>query len=342
MKAIMMRKFGKSGNFALEDVSTPQPKESEVRVRIKAAGFNPVDWKIREGWYGGDPHQIIGFDFSGVIDAMGPDVKGFSLGDEVYGLAFKSSNGSYAEYTCVPTELIYRKPKNLRHAEAAAIPLAATTAYRATVSSRAFAKGNVVFVAGIGGGVGTFALQFLHQLGIAELYTVAKDTKSAEFLHKQLGIDQSRIVLYGGLSYEVLKKKLLELNGGRLFDATLDLVGGEMKKLCLELTGYSGHFSTILPEQDFVFQVWEENSIPRGRNMSIHQVAIAAELSDETRKSWQIYSHNLAQITKMLESRALATPYTQIVGPLSVSTVEKALELLESRRVKGKLVMEIG
>lgn len=341
MQAVVLHKFGREGCFALEEVTLPIPKEGEVRVKIKAAAFNPVDWKIREGWYGGDPHQIIGFDFSGVIDAAGPQAKHFAIGDEVYGMALKSSNGTYAQYSCVPQELLARKPKNLNYDQTAAIPLATTTAFRATIASGAFKKGDTVFAGGIGGGVGVFAIQFLKQLGIKTIYTVARDRKSADFLVEHLGIDLNHIVLYEGLSHEELKRNLLKLNGGEYFDATLDLVGGEMKKLCLELTGYSGHFSTVLPEKDFQFPIWEENAIPRARNMSIHQVALGAELADQSRRHWQIYSDHLQLFTKMLETGSLKPPFHQIVGPLSVQTVETALQLLERGRVKGKLVMAI-
>jgi len=341
MRVIRFKKFGDASGFSMQTIDTPEPKEGEVRIRISASGFNPIDWKIREGQFGGSPNQILGFDCSGVIDAIGPNETRFKVGDEVYALAMKSSNGTYAEYSCIPTQLVAKKPKNVSFEEAAAIPLAAMTAYRAIIDSSAFKKNDTAFVCGIGGGVGLFAVQFLRNVGVKEIYTIAKDQKSKDFLVKELGLSEDHILLYEGLSHDALKEKLLSMNGDRFFDSTLDLVGGSVKKLCLELTGYSGHFSSTLSEEDFSFPIWQANSIPRSRNMSIHQVLIMAELADTTKKSWTIYQKHLELITQMIEDDALRLTKLQTVGPFSVETVQKAHQLLESKRVKGKLVMTI-
>lgn len=341
MKVVAMKGFGSADVLILEDRLIPMPKEGEVRIRIKASSFNPVDWKIREGWYGGDSHQVLGFDCSGIVDAIGPHVKQFEVGDTVYAMSLRSSNGSYAEFTCVPVELVAKKPHNLTFEEAAAIPLASMTAYRATLAPSAFKKEDTVFVAGIGGGVGIFAIQFVRQTGVKKIFTVAKNEKSAQFLQNNLGLARDHILLYEGLSTDKLREKLLDMNKGHLFDATLDLVGGEMKRLCLELTGYSGHFSTILPEDDFKFPIWNETAIPRARNLSIHQVAVGAELSDSNREYWKIYTRHLGHISEILENGTLKPPFVQVVGHLNAITVQQAHILLEQGRVKGKLVMTV-
>lgn len=333
-----MNGFGSADLLSLQERPLPLPQKGEVRIRIKAAGFNPVDWKIRSGWYGGDPHQILGFDCSGIIDALGSEVKDFAIGDEVYAMSLRSSNGSYAEFTCVPIELVAKKPHSLTFEEAAAIPLASMTAYRATLGISAQ---NTAFIVGAGGGVGMFAVQFIKLAGIKKIYTVAKNEKSAQFLQKNLELPKDHIVIYEGLTTDQLKKKLLSINNGRLFDATVDLVGGERKHLCLELTGYSGHFSTILPEKEFALPIWDENAIPRARNMSILQVSVGAELGSSDRKDWQIYKRHLGHISQMLENGTLKSPPVQVVGPLHVKTVQKAHTLLEQGHVKGKLVMTI-
>ncbi|MBS0603713.1 MAG: NADP-dependent oxidoreductase [Verrucomicrobia bacterium] len=343
MKAVVMNGFGSADVFTLQERPIPLPKEGEVRIRIKAAAFNPVDWKIRENWFGGDPNQILGCDCSGIVDAIGPDVKEFAVGDEVYAMSIiRSSNGSYAEFVCVPVELATAKPRQLTFEEAAAIPLAAMTAYRATLALPVYKTRDSVFVAGAGGGVGSFATQFIRQAGVKEIITIAKDEKSALFLQRNLGFAKDHILIYEGLTIEQMKEKLIAMNKGDLFEATVDLVGQEIKRLCLELTGYSGHFSTILPEDDFVFPIWNENSIPRGRNMSILQVAVGAQLGQADRRYWDIYAYHLELISEMLEKGTLKPPVVEVVGLLSASTVQKAHRLLEQGRVKGKLVMAIG
>ena len=257
------------------------------------------------------------------------------------GSFFHSSNGSYAEYVCVPVELVARKPKNISFEAAAAVPLAAMTAYRATLAAIPLKEADTVFVAGIGGGVGTFVAQFLRYAGVKKIFTVARDQKSAESIQNCQGIVSDHILQYLGHSHHELRDRMLKMNGGQFFDVTVDLIGGSMKQLCLELTGYSGHFSTIVPEADFLsFDVWSENSIPRGRNLSIHQVAIGAELGSAHRKDWQIYKRHMALISEWIE-QGFVRPKVENIGTLSVQTVQRAHSLLETGQVKGKLVMTI-
>src|SRR4029077_18378059 len=98
MKAVVLEAFGDVSHLKLKDIEVPQPKKGEVRVKIKAVGFNPVDFKIRQGLYGGDTPLILGTDCSGIIDAIGPEVAGIAMGDEVFAMPFgQCSNGSYAE-----------------------------------------------------------------------------------------------------------------------------------------------------------------------------------------------------------------------------------------------------
>lgn len=344
MKAIEMHQFGESNVFTLGSPIKPAPKEGQVCIQIKASGFNPVDYKIREGWYSLNPHQILGCDCSGIVESLGPNTADFSIGEEVYSMCgsfFHSSNGSYAEYVCAPVELVARKPKNISFEEAATIPLAAMTAYRATLAAIPLKETDTVFVAGIGGGVGTFVAQFLRLAGVKKIYTVARDQKSVESILNYQGIASDHILQYLEFSPNELRDVLLKMNTGQFFDVTIDLVGGTMKQLCLELIGYSGHFSTIVPEADFLsFDVWSENSIPRGRNLSIHQVAIGAELGSAHRKYWQIYKRHMALISEWIE-QGFIRPKIENIGTMSVQTVQRAHYLLETGQIKGKLVMTI-
>jgi NADPH:quinone reductase-like Zn-dependent oxidoreductase len=240
----------------------------------------------------------------------------------------------------LPEELVARKPNNISFEEAAAIPLAALTAYRATIAVSSVKKEEVVFIAGLGGGVGSFALQFARFSGTQMIYTIAKDEESSLFLQKKMGIERDHIVIYEELNLGQLKEKLLTRNDGRFFNTTLDFVGGEMKRLCLELTGYSGHFVSILPEDEkFNFPIWTYGAIPFARNLSIHQISLGAELRDNNREYWKIYAHHLEHIAQMLENGTINPPSIQIMGSLSANTVQKAHALLEQRRIKGKLVM---
>lgn len=339
MMTVAMKQFGPVDTFVDEFAAIPRPKAGEIQIQVYAAGFNPVDTKIRRGWYGGNPDQVLGFECSGVVTAAHEDSP-FKLGSRVSALTIVSSNGSYAEYVCVPSEMAVPIPDDLPMSDAAVFPLAALTAYRATIGCRAFQAGNTVFVAGIGGGVGSFAIQFLREIGVKDIYTIAKDNESAQFLQERLNIPADHIVLYEGKTQDDLKAEIIGLRQGALFDGTLDLVGGETKQLCIELTQCSGHFSTILPEQNGAsIPTWGESDIIRSRSMTVHQTNVGSDLANKDR--WSLYTKQMHMISEGLANGKYQCPVVTNVGSLSSKTVAAAHNLLEGGRVKGKLVMVV-
>ncbi|MBS0604129.1 MAG: NADP-dependent oxidoreductase [Verrucomicrobia bacterium] len=345
MKAVVLESFGDAKHLKLKEVETPQPKKGEVRIRIKSSGFNPVDYKIREGHYGGQVPVILGSDCSGIVDALGPDAKGLNIGDEVYAMPFgQCSNGSYAEYLCLPVEFVAKKPNNITLEQASAIPLVAMTAYRAMIASRALKKGDSIFIAGAGGGVGSLAVEMARFSEVKEMFTVAGSEESKQYLHQVMGFRKENILLYKGLTCDQMQEKLAQMNSGRLFDAAFDFVGREMKRLCLKVTGHSGHFASITPESDiFDFPVWERGaSMAFGRNMSLHFVFVGSEAFSGPQSSWSVYARQLGHISTLIENGVLRPPSIKIVGNLSAETVAEAHRLLEEGKVKGKLVMNIS
>ncbi len=345
MKAVVLEAFGDSTHFKLKEVPIPQPVLGEVRIRIRASGFNPVDYKTRMGSYGGSAPVILGTDCSGTIDALGPEVSNFALGDEVYAMPFgQCSNGSYAEYLCIPVEFVWKKPKNISFEQAAAIPLAAMTAYRAMIASGAIKKGDAIFIAGAGGGVGTLAIELARSIGVGAIFTLAGSEESAHFLEKQMGLKRENILLYRGLIVEEMVEKLVQMHGGRLFDASFDFVGGEMKRLCLQVARHSGHVATIVPENaSFSLPVWERGaSLLFGKNLSLHCVFVGSESFTAPRRDWAIYQAHLRQISHLIEQGSVRSPAIKVVGGLSAETVREAHRLLEEGKVKGKLIMQIA
>jgi NADPH2:quinone reductase len=345
MKVILLQAHGDASQLKEQEMEKPQAKKGEVRIRLKAAGFNPVDFKIRKGVFGGQTPVVLGADCSGVIDAVGEGTKRFAVGDEVYAMAFgQASNGSYAEYLCLPAEFAAKKPKNLSFEQAAAVPLASLTAYRALIAPSAVKKGDEIFIAGAGGGVGSIAVEMARFAGAKTIFTVAGSSFSSEFLQKELKLKKEHILIYKGLSLEQMQQKLVEMHGGHLFDACFDFVGSEMKRLCLNLTGNSGHFSSIVPEDPaFQFPVWARGeSLCFNRNLSLHFTYVGAESFSGPRESWSIYSEQLNRITELLESGSIQPPPIHVVGGLKLQTVVEAHKLLEEGKVKGKLVMPMS
>jgi NADPH:quinone reductase len=341
MNAIVLHALGGVDNFRLDRVSIPDPQNGEVRIRIKAAAFNPVDCKIRQGEYGECTPLILGADCSGIIDEIGEGVDTLAVGDEVYGMPFgQSSNGSYGQYVCVPYQFVAKKPKHLSFEEAACVPLASLTAYRAASVLRSANKDGSVFIAGAAGGVGSFAVQLIRHFHNDLIYTVAGSNDTAIFLTEKLNIKKENILFYQDLSGEELKEGLIALNRGRGFLATFDFVGKAMKTLCIELAGYSGHVISIVPEDSKCEpSPWSKGSPYFQHNLSTHSIFVGAEAYSGKPETWGIYHKHLAHITHLLNEKKITVPSYHLLGGLEVDTVKNAHRLLETGRVRGKLVM---
>jgi NADPH:quinone reductase len=343
MKAIILQQFGGSEHFKMAELPDPQVKAGEVRIRIACAAFNPVDYKIRLGSYGGQPPFVLGADCSGVIDQVGPDVQGFSVGDEVVAMPFgQTSNGSYAEFVCLPASFVAKKPKALSFAEGSSFPLVSLTAYRALLAAPILNPGDTLFVAGAGGGVGNMVVELAKYIGVSGIVTIARDEKSQRFLIDKLGLKKEQIVIYEGMDNKQLIDRVLACNNGRHFDVSCDLVGGESKALCMQLTRYSGRFTTIVPEKEgFELPSWARGSLTFARNLTVHFTFVGAESYSGCTESSKIYSSQLALITELIEKKLVRPPPITAMGSLSIDTVRKAHLLLEDGKVKGKLIMDI-
>ena len=180
MRAVQVTRFGGPEVLVCADVQRPAPISTEVLVRVVAAGINPVDAKTRRGegvarWVGSPPF-IPGWDVCGVVEAVGYGVTRFQEGDMVYGMPrFPRAAGAYAEYVVAPSRHFARIPERISYVEAAALPLAALTAWQCLVDTAQIRKGQTVLVHGAGGGVGHLAVQIANTLGARGLATGRHD-----------------------------------------------------------------------------------------------------------------------------------------------------------------------
>nr|BFD96134.1 NADP-dependent oxidoreductase [Kitasatospora sp. Xyl93] len=189
MRAVIQKSFG--GPEVLEVVETerPAPLGGEVLVRVHASGVNPVDVAVRSGAYPllGEPPYGVGWDISGVVEEAGPGAR-FKPGDEVFGMPFfpRAATG-YADYVAVPSRQVARKPAALDHVQAAALPLAALTAWQGLVDAAGLTEGQRVLIHRAAGGVGHFAVQIAKARG-AHVIALASGAKH-EFV-RGLGADE--------------------------------------------------------------------------------------------------------------------------------------------------------
>jgi NADPH:quinone reductase-like Zn-dependent oxidoreductase len=219
MKAIEIEKFGGPETMHLDEIPMPIPREREVLLKIRAAGVNPVDYKIRSGKYPAVKEDalpyVLGRDVAGGVAAVGVDTTKFAVGDALYG-APRIGQGGYAEYVLLREDEAAKIPASLDYISAAAVPLAALTAWQGLFRYGELKAGQSVLIHGGSGGVGHFAIQFAKVKGARVATTVSAE--HADFVRK-LGADQ--VIDYKRQRFEDEAKDV---------DMIFDLVGGETQE----------------------------------------------------------------------------------------------------------------
>jgi NADPH:quinone reductase-like Zn-dependent oxidoreductase len=217
MKAVRIHMFGGPEALTYEDAPKPEPKEGEILIRVAAVAVNPVDWATQAGMMEKvAPHSlplIPGWDVAGTVEAFGPDVSTFALGEPVFAMADLQRDGAYAEYVAVSADLVRPKPASVDFTTAAAIPLTSTTACLALTEQADLRDGQTVLIHGAGGSVGGFAVQFAKVKGAT---VIATATGADREYVRSLGADV--VVDYKAEKFEDAAKKV---------DTVLDTVGGD-------------------------------------------------------------------------------------------------------------------
>ncbi|MGQ0483287.1 MAG: NADP-dependent oxidoreductase [Pseudonocardia sp.] len=226
MRAVVLDRYGPPELLAVGGRSVPEPLPTEIRVRVVAAGVNPVDWKTREGagmaGVLGHPPIVLGWDVAGVVDAVGPGVTRFAVGDPVFGMPwFPRQAGGYAEYVTAPSRHFAWRPEQLSATEAAGLPLAGLTAWQCLVDIARVGPGQRVLVHAAAGGVGHLAVQIARARGA---YVIGTASSAKHRLLGELGLHEA--VNYRGTAFE----KVLDP-----VDVVLDLVGGDVAVRSLDL-----------------------------------------------------------------------------------------------------------
>ncbi|WIY06442.1 NAD(P)-dependent alcohol dehydrogenase [Amycolatopsis mongoliensis] len=234
MKALVQRVYGAPESLTFEDVPDPVPAAGEVLVRVRATSVNPYDWhfmrgepyvaRLMQGGFGlRRPRAgILGCDLAGRVETAGTS---FRPGDDVYALL---PNGAYAEYVCVPEDLLAPMPANLTHEQAAAMPMAALTAL---VALRDVKAGQRVLVNGASGGVGTFAVQLAKALG-ARVDAVCSAANAG--LARSLGAEH--VVDYRSEDFT---------RSGRRYEVLLDIAGSRSLPACRRVVDRNGRFVAV-------------------------------------------------------------------------------------------------
>src|SRR6266478_9354247 len=239
MKAIRIHNYGGPEVLQYEDPTGPEPQAGEVLVRVHAAGVNPIDWKVREGhmrdfW----PHKfplILGWDLSGVVEEVGPGPAAagrFKIGDEVYSIPDPIRNGAYADYIVVRESELALKPNSLHHIRAAAVPLAAVTAWQSLFDTAQLQPDQRVLIHAGSGGVGHFAVQLAKWKGA---YVFATASSKNQELLRRLRVDDA---------IDYTKQKFEDF--ARDVDVVLDTIGGETQERSWSVLKRGGNLVSLV------------------------------------------------------------------------------------------------
>jgi NADPH2:quinone reductase len=316
MRAMVIRAFGGPEVFEERVLPTPSPGPGELLVRVMATAVNPVDAKIRAGgrWAGIEPPAILGYDVSGVVEAVGPGVEDFRPGDEVYYTPeiFGNAAGSYAEYNVVRAGIVAAKPKGLDHVAAAAVPLAGGTAWEAVVRRLRLRPGESVLIHGGAGGVGHFAIQFAKAAGA---YVLATSSAANLDTLRALGADVAIDYRSGDLIEAVRAA-----TGGEGVDAVFDTVGGDTVPKSLPAVKSFGRIAAILGPSGDLTELYV-------RNMALYGIFLTRE------------RRRLEEMRPLLE-RGQVRPLVDRVLPLEA--VAEAHRRLDTGHGRGKVVLSLG
>lgn len=332
MKAFVLESYGKKRPLKLADMPMPELRDDEVLVEVFAASVNQLDSKIRDGEFKLIlPYRMpltLGHDVAGVVARVGPHVRQFKPGDEVYARLDDFRIGAFAEFVPVREASLALKPKNLTMAEAASIPLVGLTAWQALVTKAGLKKGQKVFIQAGSGGVGTLAIQLARHLGA----TVATTTSTANMaLVKDLGADV--VVDYKTQDFvDLLRDYDLVLNSqdGKTLDKSLRVLkaGGQ-------LVSISGP-----PDPEFGRQIGANGFVRlalRLLSSGVRRKARARGI-DYSFLFMKADGSQLREITRLIEAGVIR-PVIDRVFPFAATN--EALAHVDSGRAKGKVVISL-
>jgi NADPH:quinone reductase-like Zn-dependent oxidoreductase len=306
MKAVRMHAYGGPEVLKYEDAPRPKAGPGEVLIRVHAAGVNPVDWKIREGYLkqtlGHSLPLILGWDLSGVVEGAGPGVTRLRVGDEVYSRPDISRDGAYAEYITVKESEVALKPRSIDHIHAAAIPLAGLTAWQSLFDAAQLNSGQTVLIHAAAGGVGSFAVQLAKWKGARVIGTASK--RNHDFL-RTLGADET-------IDYTVTRFE----DVAHHVDVVLDTMAGETQTRSWKVLKKGGILVSILTP-------------PSPEEAAAHGVRQAFVFV-------QPNASQLAEIAKLVDSGKLKAILETI---LPLSEARRAQEISAGGHTRGKIVL---
>ncbi|WP_421779958.1 zinc-binding alcohol dehydrogenase family protein [Kiloniella litopenaei] len=318
-------------SFFDADLEKPTPTGRDILVSVKAVAVNPVDTKVRapKDTVEETP-RVIGYDASGVVEAVGEDVTLFKVGDEVYYAGDITRSGTNAEFQLVDERIVGHKPKSLSHAQAAALPLTTITAYEAffdrlSLDINGANKGESILIIGAGGGVGSIGIQLAKRAGLKVIATASRPETTSWV--KELGADHvvnhredmvqqvralgmehvDHIAIFNDMNHWETAVELIRPQGGIV---TIDDTDKPMPMAGMKMKAASLHW-------EFMF-------------------ARAMHNTPDMIEQHKLLNH----VAKEIDAGHIRTTVSDILSPINAQNIRKSHALIEAGNVKGKIVLE--
>ena len=332
MKAILMTSAGDPGVLAMFDADKPEvPSPNHLRVKLVAAGVNPLDAKLRAKpvYHPDRLPTILGCDGAGIVEKVGSNVTRFKEGDAVffYNGGIGDEPGCYAEYTTVHEEYCAACPSNISLQDCAGLPLVLITAWEALVERASLKAGDTVLIHGGTGGVGHIALQLANHLGARVAVTVSDDKKEG----LAQGLEAEKIVRYKEMDFVV---DVVDWTKDKGVDVVLDTVGGDIFTRSFEATRIGGKVVTLLANPVSA----EAARLARLRNLSLcYELMLTPQLfklHDERIRQRKI----LEEGAKLVEAGKIGV---LVSYALPLHEAPEAHRIIERGSVLGKVILMI-
>ncbi|HCU83863.1 NADP-dependent oxidoreductase [Methylophilus sp. UBA6697] len=332
MRALILKRYGKSNQLAFADIAKPNIRPDEILVQVHAVGLNPIDYMIPKGAF--KPilkfklPAVMGSDLAGVVVEVGSRVTRFKTGDAVYASIFDLGTGSLAEYAVVPESAAAIKPEKLNFIQAASIPMVGLTAWQALKERAHIQPGQQVFIPAGSGGIGTFAIQLAKYLG-AKVATTTSTNNVA--LVRHLGADE--VIDYKTQAFE----KLL-----RGYDVVLGTVRGDGIEKSLQTLKPDSRVISLIGPPDAAFASKRGMGILMKLIFSLisHKIIRLAKKRDIEYSFMFVHpdGQQLSEIGKLLDAGHIQPVVDQV---FSFDKTTEALAYLEAGRAKGKVVVSL-
>ncbi len=334
MRAYVLTRYGGPDAAELREMPVPTPGANELRIRVHAAGLNPVDYKIRAGQLKVIRRfplpAILGNELSGTVDVCGAGVTRFKPGDRVFTRVDKDVMGAFAEYACVHEDHVATLPAALDFTTAAGVPLAGLTALQGLRDELHVAPGHKVLITGGAGGVGTFAIQLARQLGATVVATTA--SPRGEALVRRLGATE--VIDY-------TRQRLADARSD--YDGAYDLVGGDTLTQAFSVVRRGG---TVLSIAGVPEPVTARQDLGRGPGLAALFWLVSFGPRMHARRHGLRYRYlfmhpsgaDLADLAHRIDDGKLEVVIDRV---FPFSRIDEAMAYLEGGHAKGKVVVQM-